>query len=41
MNGSVAVFLAHNMVDLSQMARAVGLSVWAAIDIFSQYASTA
>lgn len=29
---SVFVFLAHNMVDLAQMARGVGLGVWATID---------
>jgi hypothetical protein len=27
-------FLAHNMVDLVQMARGIGLGVWAAIDQF-------
>ena len=29
---SVFIFLAHNMVDLAQMARGVGLGVWATID---------
>jgi len=29
---SVFVFLAHNMVDLAQMARGIGLGVWAAIE---------
>ena len=28
---SLFIFLAHNMVDLAQMARGIGLSVWAAI----------
>lgn len=29
---SIFVFMAHNMVDLAQMARGVGLGVWALID---------
>jgi CubicO group peptidase (beta-lactamase class C family) len=29
---SIFIFLAHNMVDLEQMAKGVGLGVWAAID---------
>lgn len=29
---SVFIFLAHNMVDLEQMAKGVGLGVWAALD---------
>lgn len=32
--GSVSVFLAHNMVDLPQMAKGIGLGVWEAIDKF-------
>jgi len=28
---SVFVFLAHNMVDLAQMARGIGIGVWALI----------
>ena len=32
--GSVSIFLAHTMVDLAQMARGIGLGVWAAIDDF-------
>lgn len=32
--GSVFIFLAHNMVDLSQMARGIGLGAWEAIDKF-------
>jgi hypothetical protein len=31
---SVFIFLPHNMVDLPQMAKGVGLGVWAAIDAF-------
>ena len=30
--GSVMIFLAHNMVDLAQMAKGSGLGVWEAID---------
>jgi CubicO group peptidase (beta-lactamase class C family) len=32
--GSVSIFLAHNMVDLAQMASGIGLCVWSAIDAF-------
>ncbi len=32
--GSVFIFLAHNMVDLPQMAKGIGLGVWSAIDDF-------
>jgi len=28
----VLIFLAHNMVDLPQMAKGIGLGVWALID---------
>jgi CubicO group peptidase (beta-lactamase class C family) len=35
-DGSVAVFLAHNMVDLDQMMKGIGLGVWAAIDSFQK-----
>ena len=31
---SVFIFLAHNMVDLAQMAKGIGLGVWAAIEDF-------
>lgn len=31
---SILVFLAHNMVDLGQMRRGIGLGVWAAIEEF-------
>jgi len=37
---SVFVFLAHNMVDLAQMAKGIGLGVWAAIEKFHSVAST-
>jgi len=33
-DGSVFIFLAHNGVDLPQMARGIGLGVWAAIEEF-------
>jgi CubicO group peptidase (beta-lactamase class C family) len=33
-DGSILIFLAHNMVDLAQMAKGIGLGVWAAIDAF-------
>ena len=33
-DGSVLVFLAHNMLELHQMARGVGLGVWSAIARF-------
>jgi CubicO group peptidase (beta-lactamase class C family) len=33
-DGSVLIFLAHNMVDLAQMAKGIGLGVWTAIDEF-------
>jgi CubicO group peptidase (beta-lactamase class C family) len=36
--GSVMVFLAHNMVDLGQMAKGIGLGVWGAIDTFQTLA---
>ena len=31
---SVLIFLAHNMVDLAQMGKGIGLGVWAAIEQF-------
>jgi CubicO group peptidase (beta-lactamase class C family) len=39
-DGSVFIFLAHNMVDLAQMAKGVGLGVWAAIEQFQTTAMT-
>jgi CubicO group peptidase (beta-lactamase class C family) len=38
-DGSVLVFLAHNMVDLAQMAKGIGFGVWGAIDTFQTLAS--
>jgi CubicO group peptidase (beta-lactamase class C family) len=38
--GSVLIFLAHNMVDLAQMAKGIGLGVWAAVETFQTLAST-
>ena len=33
-DGSVLIFLAHNMLELHQMARGIGLGVWSAIAAF-------
>jgi len=33
-DGSVLVFLSHNMVELSQLARGVGLATWSAVATF-------
>jgi len=38
-NGSVLIFLAHNMVELHQMARGIGLGIWGAIATFHEMAS--
>ncbi len=38
-DGSVFIFLAQNMVELSQMAKGIGLGVWSAIDSFQRLAS--
>jgi CubicO group peptidase (beta-lactamase class C family) len=38
--GSVLIFLAHNVVDLAQMAKGIGLGVWDAIDTFQTLAGT-
>jgi CubicO group peptidase (beta-lactamase class C family) len=38
-DGSVLIFLAHNMVDLAQMAKGVGLGVWAAVELFQKSAA--
>jgi len=38
-DGSVLMFLAHNMVELQQMARGIGLGVWSAIATFHEIAS--
>jgi len=37
-DGSVLIFLAHNMVEMNQMARGIGLGVWGAITTFHQIA---
>lgn len=37
-DGSVLIFLAHNMVDLEQMTKGIGLGVWAAIEEFQKSA---
>jgi len=36
---SVMIFLTHNMVRLDQMAKGIGLAVWAAVDTFQDLAS--
>ena len=36
---SAFVFLAHNMVDLPQLAQGIGFGVWAAIEMFQRAAS--
>jgi hypothetical protein len=36
----VQIFLAHNMVDLAQMAKGIGLGVWGAIETFQSLASS-
>ncbi len=36
---SVLLFLAHNMIDLPQMAKGFGLGVWSAIEMFETLAS--
>ncbi len=38
-DGSVLIFLAHNMVELQQMAQGIGLGVWSAIAMFHDIAS--
>ncbi|HEY2855352.1 MAG TPA: serine hydrolase domain-containing protein [Gemmatimonadaceae bacterium] len=38
-DGSVLIFLAHNMVGLEQMARGTGLGVWSAIAKFHEIAT--
>ena len=38
-DGSVLIFLAHNMVDLAQMAKSIGFGVWAAVDAFQTSAA--
>jgi CubicO group peptidase (beta-lactamase class C family) len=38
-DGTILIFLAHNMVDLAQMAKGIGFGVWAAIDAFQKSAT--
>jgi CubicO group peptidase (beta-lactamase class C family) len=40
-DGSVMIFLAHNMVELRQMAAGIGLSVWGAISEFQALGTVA
>jgi CubicO group peptidase (beta-lactamase class C family) len=40
-DGSVMIFLAHNMVELRQMAAGIGLSVWGAITEFQSLGTAA
>src|SRR3954452_572056 len=40
-DGSVMIFLAHNMVELHQMAAGIGLSVWGAISDFQALGTVA
>ncbi len=40
-DGSVMIFLAHNMVELRQMAAGIGLSVWEAISRFQALGTAA
>jgi CubicO group peptidase (beta-lactamase class C family) len=37
-DGSVLIFLAHNMVDLAQLAKGVGIGVWCALETFQTLA---
>jgi CubicO group peptidase (beta-lactamase class C family) len=37
---SVLIFLSHNMVELQQMARGIGLGVWDAIGRFHRLATS-
>jgi CubicO group peptidase (beta-lactamase class C family) len=39
-DGSVLIFLAHNMVELPQMAQGIGLEVWSTIAAFHQAGTT-
>jgi CubicO group peptidase (beta-lactamase class C family) len=38
-DNSVLIFLAHNMLELQQMAKGIGLGVWSAISTFHEHAS--
>jgi CubicO group peptidase (beta-lactamase class C family) len=37
--GSVLIFMAHNIADLAQMAKGIGLGVWGAVEKFQMLAS--
>ena len=39
-DGSVLIFLAHNMVEMPQMARGIGLGGWSAITTFHEIATS-
>ncbi len=39
-NGSVLIFLSHNMLELSQLARGIGLGAWSAIASFHAIATS-
>ena len=39
-DGSVLIFLSHNMLELQQMARGIGLGVWSVIASFHQIATS-
>jgi CubicO group peptidase (beta-lactamase class C family) len=39
-DGSILIFLAHNMLELHQMARGIGLGLWSAIGDFHRMATT-
>ena len=36
-DGSVLIFLAHNMADLAQMAKGIGLGAWGAVTRFKRW----
>jgi CubicO group peptidase (beta-lactamase class C family) len=38
-DGSILIFMSHNMVELHQMARGIGLDVWSAIEEFHALAT--
>jgi hypothetical protein len=38
-DGSVLIFLAHNVANLDQMTHGIGLGVWGAIGSFQRLAS--
>jgi CubicO group peptidase (beta-lactamase class C family) len=38
-DGSILIFMSHNMVELHQMAQGIGLGVWSAIEKFHALAT--